>query len=557
MEALDIWTIIFFTLLIFLIGISFGKTGKDIKSFFSAGGAVPWWISGLSLFMSFFSAGTFVVWGSIAYSAGWVAVVIQWTMAIAGLLIGFFIAPQWRRTRAVTAAEFITWRLGYNTQKVYTYLFLLISVFVTGAFLYPVAKIVEVSTGFSINACILVLGGLITIYTATGGLWAVLVTDVLQFVVLTAAVFIVVPLSLEKIGGVQSFIDAVPEDFFSFTNSEYTLAFIAAFGLYNFVYIGGNWAYVQRYTSVGSPQKAKKVGWLFGLLYIISPVIWMLPPMIYRAVNPDLQGAAAEGAYLLMCQLVLPGGLLGLMLSGMVFATSSSVNTTLNIASGVFTNDIYKHFFPNTTDKKSMVVARFSTAAFGVLTIFIALLVPYMGGIVEVVLSLAALTGGALFLPPIWALFSRRQTGPSIMLATVLSLVVNVFFKFVSEATLGFGLDRAAEMAVGFLVPLLVLSGFEVFYTMKGFTDERYAKIFGYDNLEEQSAGLDVSSENLHGIRVIAIGVMVISTLIVILGLLADLSTLLISGTGLVVLAMGVGMLAMGRVKKNNKKAAI
>lgn len=108
-----------------------------MKSFFADGGALPWWMSGLSLFMSFFSAGTFVVWGSIAYTSGWVAVSIQWTMCIAGLIIGFVIAPRWQKTNALTAAQFISERLGGKTQKVYTYLFLFISLFTTAAFLSP------------------------------------------------------------------------------------------------------------------------------------------------------------------------------------------------------------------------------------------------------------------------------------------------------------------------------------------------------------------------------------------------------------------------------------
>lgn len=389
MGSIDITVILVFTLLVFVCGLSFSKSGKNMKSFFAAGGALPWWMSGLSLFMSFFSAGTFVVWGSIAYSSGWVAITIQTTMCVAGVLIGFFIAPKWQKTKALTAAEFITDRLGYNTQKIYTYLFLLISLFTTGAFLYPVAKIVEVSTGFPISTSIIVLGILILIYTAVGGLWAVVVTDVLQFVVLTAAVLIVVPLSLDKIGGIENFVSQAPENFFNWVNEEYTWGFMIAFGLYNLFFIAGNWAYVQRYTSVATPKDAQKVGWLFGGLYLVSPLVWMLPPMIYRVLNPDLGGLADEGAYLLMCKEVLPVGMLGLMLGGMIFATSSSVNTTLNISAGVLSNDLYKHFRPDADNDQLVKVGRMATIGLGILTIIIALLVPYMGGIVEVVMSLA------------------------------------------------------------------------------------------------------------------------------------------------------------------------
>ena len=139
--------------------------------------------------------------------------------------------------------------------------------------------------------------------------------------------------------------------------------------------MAGNWAYVQRYTSVATPKDAQKVGWLFGALYVISPLFWMLPPMIYRIINPNLVGAESEGAYLLMCKEVLPAGMMGLMLVGMIFATSSSVNTTLNIAAGVFTNDLFKHFKPHASDAELMRVGKLSTVVLGLITICVALVV--------------------------------------------------------------------------------------------------------------------------------------------------------------------------------------
>ena len=74
MSKLDYIVIVVFTLGVLAAGMSFAKAGKNMKTFFAGGGAVPWWISGLSLFMSFFSAGTFVAWGSLAYMHGWVSV---------------------------------------------------------------------------------------------------------------------------------------------------------------------------------------------------------------------------------------------------------------------------------------------------------------------------------------------------------------------------------------------------------------------------------------------------------------------------------------------------
>ncbi len=554
MSSIDITVILLFTLLVFICGMSFSKAGGSMKSYFAAGGALPWWMSGLSLFMSFFSAGTFVVWGSIAYSSGWVAVSIQWTMCIAGIIIGFFIAPKWQKTKALTAAEFITDRLGKTTQKTYTYLFLAISIFTTGAFLYPVAKIVEVSTGIPIMTSIIVLGILILIYTAVGGLWAVIVTDVLQFIVLTAAVLIVVPLSFDKIGGIDNFISKAPEKFFEFTNSEYSPLFLVAFGLYNLFFIAGNWAYVQRYTSVATPKDAKKVGWLFGGLYVISPLIWMLPPMIYRVLNPELGELADEGAYLLMCKEVLPLGMLGLMLGGMIFATSSSVNTTLNISAGVLTNDLYKSFFPETSDKKLMRIAKLATVGLGLLTIIIALLVPYLGGIVQVVMSLAALTGGAMFLPPIWALFSKRHTGTTILFVTITSLIINGFFKFISPDLIGITLDRATEMVVGMGVPMGLVAIIELILMAKNSSTkdfDNYEKIRLAKHAEEAAQEETETTEdngNRRGTRVIGIGIAATGLLIIVISFLGETGQWLVRGMGVL-----VGLLGLFIIKKSGK----
>ncbi len=535
MGTLDYVTILLFAAGVMLAGISFSSTGKNMKSFFAGGGNVPWWISGLSLFMGFFSAGTFVVWGSIAYSHGWVSVTIQLTMAAAGLAVGFFIAPRWNRTGCLTAAEYITRRFGVSTQKMYTYLFLFISLFTTGAFLYPIAKIIEVTADIPLNTSILLLGAFSILYVTIGGLRAVVVTDVLQLLILFAAVIIVIPLSLMKVGGAEAFLAKVPEGFFQTVSGDYTWVFIIAFMFYNLFFLGGNWAYVQRYTSVSTPRNARKVGWLFGILYLVSPILWMLPPMIYRVYNPGLEGLEAENAYLLMCKEAMPSGLLGLMLGGMIFATASSLNATLNISAGVFTNDIFKRLSPSTSEKGLMRIARWSTIGFGVLAIVVALLIPLMGGIVNVVISVAALTGVPLYLPLIWSLFSRNLNGRVILTTTVVSLAINALFKFVMPL-MGFSLDRAEEMLVGVLVPALLLAGYEIYH--------RICRPGEQIPMIEKAPAATVedgdASNNRFSIMVIGIGAILAGLFIAVLGALADEHKMIPLGMGLLLLAIGV-----------------
>ncbi|WP_276894873.1 sodium:solute symporter family protein [Hallella bergensis] len=539
MSVVDIITIVLLTAGILIAGMAFSKKGKNMTSFFAAGGAVPWQMSSLSLFMGFFSAGTFVVWGSVAYLYGWVSISIQWTMALAGLIVGTFIAPRWHRTGALTVAEYINKRLGVPTQKGYTFMFLFISLFLTASFLYPVAKIAEVSTGLDLNLCIILLGVFCILYVSAGGLWAVVSTDILQFVILVAAVIIVVPLSFDRVGGFSGFLSAIPGDFFDLTNAEYTFVFIIAFGIYNMIFLGGNWAYVQRFTCVKSENDAKKVGWGFAALYFVSPILWMLPPMIYHVLDPSLDLMESEGAYLLICKEVLPKGILGLMIGGMIFATTSAMNSKLNIASGVITNDIFKRLRPNSSDKTLMLVARLSTILFGVISILIALLIPSMGGVVNVVISLAALTGVPLYLPIIWTLFSKRQTGFSVLTATILSLALNGIFKFLTPVAYGFSLNRTEEMVLGVLLPAMILLAFEIYYVLKGRTSERYQAYMAWEHANRlQAACLTsdeekaVKRENSYSQRIVGYGMAIIGVAIAVLGLMAPAYKLFVASTG-------------------------
>lgn len=548
MNILDYITIILFSIGVLITGVSFSKTGKDMKSFFSGGGNVPWGMSGLSLFMGFFSAGTFVVWGSIAYSYGMVSIIIQLTMAVAGYAVGTWIAPRWHRTHSLTAAEYITGRLGVKTQKTYTYIFLAVSVFTTGSFLYPVAKIVEVTTGIPLTTAIFALGAFSMVYVALGGLRGVVVTDVLQFVILFAAVVIAVPLAFDKIGGVGTFFEKVPEGFFELFEGEYTPGFVIAFAIYNIFFLGGNWAYVQRYTSVKTERDSRKTGWLFGVLYTISPILWMLIPMIYRVYNPSLSGLENEGAYLLMCKEAMPDGLLGLMLGGMIFATASSLNATLNISAGVVTNDIFKRMRPDASEKTLMNVARISTWGFGIMAIIVALLIRSMGGIVNVVISVAALTGVPVYLPVIWSLFSKRQTARTILSATFISLAINLIFKFVTPH-FGLALDRTWEMIVGTAVPVILLAGIEVVLKAKEFIAPEYMAYISGRNvrMRQENAGDTEESKRTDRFtqKVLGIGLGLSGVLITVLGFIAEENIVVPVAVGLVVTLIGIYLLIL------------
>lgn len=536
MSTLDFGVMSVFAILMVIIGLVFTvQSSKSSKSFFEAGGQTPWWINGLSLFISYFSAATFVVWGSIAYRYGIVANAIQFTMCVSGFVTALFIAARWKKTGATTAAEYIGQRFGRGAKQYYSYMVLLYSLVSTAAVLYAVGKIVYVATPFSLEACITAIGITIVIYTTGGGLWGVLATDVVQFVILSAAVIIIIPLALAEVGGLSTFFQKAPVRFFEPVNKEYSIGFMISFFVYQVVYIAGNWSYVQRYTSVSTARNAKKVAYLFTALYLVAPFIWMLPPMIYRVINPQLQGTDAEGAYMMLCQKILPAGLVGLVLSGMIAATASKANTTINTAAIIFAQDIYKDvFFKNTSEKRKILVARLFTVLFGAGTIFLAILVPAAGGIVEVVLSTAAIAGGSLFGPVIYSLFSRRQTAGSLIFISITSLLVSLFFKVFGTSLLGITLSRTMETTLGVGLPLVLLLLFELYgYFVK--TDIPYLTI----TLQEATASgnREARRQNLFGVKVIAWSTAFVGLGIAILGYLAQ--------NGLIALLVGVAIMIL------------
>lgn len=568
MGIIDTIVIVAFSLMTLLIGLSFSKrSGGDMNSFFAAGGAVPWWINSLSLFMGFVSASTFVVWGSVAYSSGWVAVSIQWAMSVAGLITGLLISPKWHKTKSLTAAEYIFNRLGPRTQKTYSYIYLGIMVFLKGVCLYAVAIVLQVATGISLYWWVGLLGAIIILYTTYGGLWAVVVTDVLQFVILIAAGLILLPLSFEKVGGIDAFVNTIHaqdlKEFFNFSDSKYTVSFLLGFLFYNIFYLGGQWSFIQRYTSVSTAKDARKVPILFGFFYIFTPVIWMLPPMLYRAIKPISACVDAatcvsqsEQAYMQMAQTVLPAGMLGLIVISLIFATNSSVQGFLNISAGVITNDLYKAIYPKSTEKALIRVARLATFFVGLVVIGMGMLVPLMGGATNVILSVASITGGAMYLPLIWTLYSKRQYSTTVLGATIASLVISLGYKFMIPFVTGESLSTASSMVMGVVVPVSICAFFEIWLMIRNKPSAEYDRYL--QNLaikaDHAAAAPDTTaesdSENLFGKRMIGIGILVTASIIGVLGLISPSGRIYVITTSLVLLAIGSKIFLSTNIKK-------
>lgn len=414
---------------------------------FSAGGQSPWWASGLSAFMTMFSANTFVVWGSIAFDVGMVAVMINLMYGVAALFVGYFVAARWKAIGIETPAEYVRLRFGAGALHFYTWAMMILRVVGTAAALYALAKILvaimpldegnplrDPETGnLSLRWAILIFGSIVVLYTMIGGLWAVLMTDVLQFIILNLAVLFVVPLALSQVGGIGGFVESAPEGFFDLVKEEkYTVFFLAGWAAIHFFMIGAEWAFVQRFLCVPTKKDARKSTYLFGILYLVSPILWLLPPMIYRVTDPS---ADAEQAYILACQSVLPIGMVGLMLAAMFSATASMVSSQLNVFSGVLTNDIYKPLAKSTKARSLLYAGRVFTVVLGVLLIVIALEIEKFGQVKDLIISITELMVVPLLAPSLWGIFSRKIGGRAVWITGLSGFILGAIVRF------GFGAE--------------------------------------------------------------------------------------------------------------------
>ena len=440
--------------------------------------------AGISGFMTIFSAATFVVWGGIAYRLGVVAIAINTCYGIAAVLVGYFVAGRWNRLGVTTPAEYVQLRFGTAGLHLFTWTMLLkrilgvsVSLYALGILLVALIPLAEGNplrddaTGtLSVTWAVLAFGAIVVLYTMLGGLWAVLMTDVLQFIVLMTVVLMIAVMMLIQVSSLEQFASSVPKNFFSPIAGDYGWLFLLGWVTIHFFMVGAEWAFAQRFLAVSSPRDARKSCYLFAAMYFVTPIIWLLPPLIYRSVNPD---ANPEQAYILAAQSVLPEGMLGLMIAAMFSATASMVSSQLNVFAGVLTNDFYRAFVnPSASDSALVTVGRAFTILLGAILVCVAMLVPYLGGAEKLIISINSLMVVPLLAPALWGLFSRKIGTRDMYAVALLSFTIGAVIKFgiienpwlrdvaALKGTIEFlkTNTKNVEVLIGVILPVVMLS---------------------------------------------------------------------------------------------------
>jgi SSS family solute:Na+ symporter len=253
----------------------------------------------------------------------------------------------------------------------------------------------------------------------------------------------------------------VPPDFFTPTSTRFSWFFLAGWVAIHYFMIGAEWAFVQRYLCVPSPKEARKSTFLFGGLYLFSPFLWLLPPMLWRAHHPIPEGAdgatvtrLAETAYIVSCKAVLPAGMLGLMLAAMFSATASMISSQLNVFSGVLTETIYRPLAGNPDEKRMLFMGRVFTAVLGLLIMGVAMATPVLGGAANLIIGVTELMVTPLLAPTLLAMFCRRLGTPAIWWTVGICFPLGLLGKFHPSVANTWMSNTTIS---GVLLPLLVV----------------------------------------------------------------------------------------------------
>ncbi len=414
-SRLDFVVIGVYMALMLLVGVLLSYYNKTDSDFFKSGNKLPWWLSGISLFMSMFSVWTFTGAAGLAWRAPGVAVVMYLTNSLVVAAFAWFLAGRWRRTRSVTIMSYLSERYGVSTNQLYSWSHLAASVVQSGVQLLALGTFISVAIGADLTATIVISGLVITVYCFIGGLWAVVVTDTLQFIVLFACAMVVMVIGINEIGGLEGFVSRAPEGWWRINAGDYSWAYILAYSVIMFFAFGSG-APAQRYFSVRDEREARKTALVTMVLFGFSPALFFIPPIAARLTGLDLSQVSIglntpeEAAYIGFCLKYLPHGALGVMLSAMLAATMSSLSSTFNAYAGVITEDLIRQvFWKKASGRKLLLLGRAMTAVFGLLIIASAVVQSRSNhGVFELMMAFSGVVLVPAGVPVVIGLFYRR-----------------------------------------------------------------------------------------------------------------------------------------------------
>jgi len=435
LSTLDWLIIAGFFVVSLLIGVLASRgAGKGYSEYFLSGQSMPWWLLGISLVATTFSADTPNLVTDIVRNNGVSGNWAWWAFLLTGMLTVFVYAKLWRRSGVMTDLEFYelrysgpaaTFLRGFRA----IYLGVFFNVMIMATVCLAAIKIGGVMLHVTPEQTLLVASVVTVIYTSIGGLKGVIWTDFFQFVLamagtVWAAVYIV---DLPQVGGMDQLLQhpavvnklSILPDFSK--PDVYIPLFLIPIAVqwwsvwYPGAEPGGGGYVVQRMLSAKDEKNALWATFIFNIMhYALRPWPWIFVALASLIVFPDLASLRAafphldanvvrdDLAYPAMLTF-LPSGLLGLLVAALISAFMSTISTHLNWGSSYIVNDFYKRFIkPEASETELVNIGRLSTVILMILAAILALKLQNALQAFNILLQVGAGTGLLFILRWFW-----------------------------------------------------------------------------------------------------------------------------------------------------------
>ncbi|MFT3946805.1 MAG: Na+:solute symporter [Agriterribacter sp.] len=433
LHSIDIFVVALFFLIMIVIGIKSYFRNKNSEDYFVAGGKLPWWLSGISHHVSGHSGAVFVAYAAVAYTHGF-TMYMWWAFPVAIVIMASakIFPVYWVRLRKnfqiQSPLEYLKTRYDLPTQQIMAWSGTLLKVFDVGAKWAAIGILLNVVAGIPMTPGILISGVVTLIYVTFGGLWGVIITDLIQFLVQLVGSIVMFVLVVKKLGGPESITGIwkqLPPEHSQLFNDPYTAGFVGImFFLYFLSYNGGMWSLATRFISSPSEKEASKAAWLSGFLYLIWPLILFFPMWAAPLILPGLENPSTSYGKLMLE--MLPQGMIGLVIASLFAATMGMTSSDVNTIAAVITRDILpvvSKKFAN--DKNPLRTARITTFVFTLGTIVVAMNYERFGGVLGLIVNWFGALLGPTALPLLFGLLPAfRSCGSKAAIASIVAGII-------------------------------------------------------------------------------------------------------------------------------------
>jgi Na+/proline symporter len=447
LSAIDWAIVVAYFALSMGIGVLFTKKGgESVEEYFLSGRNVSWWLAGASMVATTFAADTPLVVTGFVFSNGVAGNWIWWNMLMSGMLTVFFFARLWRRAGVMTDVEFAELRYSGKPAAALRgfralYLALPINLIILGWVTKAMIKILTISLGLHpVNVLGMTISGeviavgicfVITVAYSTGaGMWAVLWTDLVQFVIKMSAVIILAVYAVRAVGGMDQLKAGVAQHFGSSTAGlsvlpvRWTDAGITGYAwmplLTLAVFLSVQWwaawypgaepgggGYVAQRIFSSKTERDGVLATLFFQVshYALRPWPWIVTALAAVMLYPNGVGPTHdhEAAYVQAFVDLLPTPWRGFMMAGFAAAYMSTVGTQLNWGASYLVNDFYRRFLNKSApDQHYVTVSRWATVILFLLSVIVTSKIDTVGSMWELLLALGSGTGLVLILRWYW-----------------------------------------------------------------------------------------------------------------------------------------------------------